>query len=135
MTAFGAVQDYVEKLTRARIADLPDGTWETEDHVDFDPGGEEGLVTVKVKLTIDGDEILYDLNGSDPAIKIVPQLRRGRGVQRRDRLRQDVPAGDPAQLRLLPRDQGRRRTRGHDRQRGLAERRHRVRSAAPTRRS
>ena len=78
MTAFGAVQDYVEKLTRARIADLPDGTWETEDHVDFDPGGEEGLVTVKVKLTIDGDEILYDLNGSDPAIKSF--LNSGAGV-------------------------------------------------------
>ena len=78
VTAFGAVQDYVEKLTRARIADLPDGTWETEDHVDFDPGGEEGLVTVKVKLTIDGDEILYDLNGSDPAIKSF--LNSGAGV-------------------------------------------------------
>ena len=69
MAAFGDVQDYVERLTRARIADLPDGTWETDDHVDFDPGGEEGLVTVKVKLTIYGDEIQYDLSGSDPAIK------------------------------------------------------------------
>lgn len=78
VAAFGEVQDYVERLTRARIADLPDGEWETADHVDFDPGGDEGLVTVKVKLTIKGDEILYDLSGSDPAIKSF--LNSGAGV-------------------------------------------------------
>ena len=78
VAAFGEVQDYVERLTRARIADLPDGTWETTDHVDFDPGGEEGLVTVCVKLTISGDEIEYDLSGSDPAIKSF--LNSGAGV-------------------------------------------------------
>ncbi len=68
VAAFGEVQDYVERLTRARIADLPDGSWETEDHIDFDPGSEEGLVAVRLKMTIEGDEITYDLDGSDPAI-------------------------------------------------------------------
>ena len=67
-TAFAAVQDYVERLTRARISELPDGTYETEDHIDADPGGEEGLVAVRVKMTIAGDEITYDLSESDPAI-------------------------------------------------------------------
>ena len=76
--AFGNVQDYVERLTRARISDLPDGTWETTDHIDFDPGGEEGLVTIRVKLTISGDEIEYDLSGSDPVIKSF--LNSGAGV-------------------------------------------------------
>ena len=37
VAAFAEAQDYVERLTRARIADLPDGTWETTDYVDFDP--------------------------------------------------------------------------------------------------
>ena len=37
MTAFSEVQDYVERLTRQRVAELPDGTWETEDYIDYDP--------------------------------------------------------------------------------------------------
>ena len=68
LTAFDGVQDYVERLTRQRVAGLPDGTWEAVDHIDFDPDREEGLVAIKVKLTIDGDQLRYDLSGSDPAV-------------------------------------------------------------------
>ena len=68
LTAFDEVQDYVERLTRRRIAELPDGTWETEDYIDSDPSREEGLVPIKVKLEIDGDQIRYDLSGSAPAV-------------------------------------------------------------------
>ncbi len=78
VAAFGAVQDYVERLTRARIAELPDGTWQTTDFIDFDPAREEGLVAVELRLTIDGDEIQYDLSGSDPAIASF--LNAGAGV-------------------------------------------------------
>jgi len=78
VAAFGEVQDYVERLSRARIAELPDGTWETVDHVDFDPGSEEGLVAIRLKLTIAGDEVRYDLSGSDPAIASF--LNSGAGV-------------------------------------------------------
>jgi N-methylhydantoinase B len=68
VTAFGEVQDYVERLTRNRLAELPDGSWETEDYIDSDPAEEEGLVPVRVKLTIDGDRARYDLSGSHPAV-------------------------------------------------------------------
>jgi N-methylhydantoinase B len=68
LTAFDEVQDYVERLTRQRVAELPDGTWETEDYIDYDPDRGEGLVPIKVKLTIEGDQIHYDLNGSHPAV-------------------------------------------------------------------
>ncbi len=68
VTAFAEVQDYVERLTRQRVAELPDGTWETEDYIDQDPDLEEGLIPVKVKMTIDGDQISYDLSGSHPVI-------------------------------------------------------------------
>jgi N-methylhydantoinase B len=68
VTAFGEVQDYVERLTRRRLAELPDGTWETEDYIDYDPAVGEGLVPVRVKLTIDGDTARYDLSGSHPAV-------------------------------------------------------------------
>jgi N-methylhydantoinase B len=68
LTAFDEVQDYVERFTRARIAKLPDGTWETEDYIDFDPAGEEGFVPVRIKMTISGDRVHYDLSGSHPAV-------------------------------------------------------------------
>jgi N-methylhydantoinase B len=68
LTAFAEVQDYVERLTRQRVAELPDGTWEAEDHIDYDPDREEGLVPIKVKLTIAGDQLRYDLSGSHPAV-------------------------------------------------------------------
>jgi N-methylhydantoinase B len=67
-TAFAEVQDYVEQLTRARVANLPDGTWETEDYIDQDPVLGEGLIPIRLKLTIEGDAIHYDLTGSHPTI-------------------------------------------------------------------
>lgn len=66
--AMAECQDYVERLTRARIRELPTGTWETEDYLDIDPVKGEGLVPVHVKLTIDGDDLVYDLTGSAPAV-------------------------------------------------------------------
>ncbi len=68
LAAFAEVQDYVERLTRRRVSELPDGTWETEDYIDGDPSAEEGLIPIKVKMTIQDDKILYDLSGSHPVI-------------------------------------------------------------------
>jgi N-methylhydantoinase B len=64
--SFNEVQDYVEDMTRQRISELPDGTWETIDYIDVDPDEGEGLVPIKVKMTIDGDHVHYDLTGSHP---------------------------------------------------------------------
>jgi N-methylhydantoinase B len=66
VTAFSEVQDYVETLTRQRVAKLPDGTWETEDYIDVDPALGEGLIPIRVKMTIEGDSIHYDLSESHP---------------------------------------------------------------------
>lgn len=67
-TAFQEVQDYVEVLMRARLAELPDGTWYAEDYIDQDPKLEEGLIPIKIKFTIDGNHAHYDLTGSHPQI-------------------------------------------------------------------
>ena len=67
-TAFAEVQNYVERLTRARIAALPDASYETVDYLDLDPAGGEGLIPIRVKMTISGDRVHYDLNGSHPAV-------------------------------------------------------------------
>lgn len=62
------VQDYVERAVRKRIAELPDGTWETVDYIDRDPAGGEGMIPIRIKMTIKGDEITYDFTGSHPTI-------------------------------------------------------------------
>lgn len=68
LAAFAQVQDYVERVTRARLAALPDGTWESVDYMDRDPAGEEGLVPIKVRMTIAGDRIEFDLTGTHPEV-------------------------------------------------------------------
>jgi len=68
VTGFAEVQDYVEMATRQRIADLPDGSWETVDYIDRDPAAGEGLIPICVKLTIKGDEVTYDFTGSHGTI-------------------------------------------------------------------
>lgn len=68
LTAFDEVQDYVERLTRAKIRELPNGTWETVDYIDMDPELGDGLIPIKVKMTINDDEIFYDLEGTHESI-------------------------------------------------------------------
>jgi len=68
MTAFDESKDYVERIMREQIRELPDGTWHTQDYIDSDPDDEEGFVTVDVEMTIDDDEVHYDLSGSDEYI-------------------------------------------------------------------
>tara|TARA_Y100001934_G_C12384605_1_gene794748 strand:- start:2482 stop:4464 length:1983 start_codon:yes stop_codon:yes gene_type:complete len=68
VTGFQEVQNYVERATRKRIAAIPDGTWETVDHIDRDPAIGEGLIPICVKLTIEGDEVTYDFSGSHNTI-------------------------------------------------------------------
>lgn len=68
LTAFDESQDYVERIMREQVRDLPDGSWRTQDYIDADPNKEEGFVTVDVEMTIDDDEVHYDLSGSDEYI-------------------------------------------------------------------
>ena len=67
-TAFSDIQDYVERAVRLRLAELPDGSWETVDFVDQDPAAEEGLIPIRVRLTIRGDQAEFDLSGSHGTI-------------------------------------------------------------------
>ena len=71
------VQNYVERAVRQRISDLPDGSWEAVDYIDRDPGGGEGMIPIKVKMTISGDEITYDFTGSHPTISSIYNSAEG----------------------------------------------------------
>jgi N-methylhydantoinase B len=71
-----ALMDYAERMTRAAIAAIPDGTYEFEDALDDDGaprgsglnltpvGGEP--VPIRVTLTIAGDSLHADFTGSSP---------------------------------------------------------------------
>ncbi|MBU5654618.1 hydantoinase B/oxoprolinase family protein [Corynebacterium aurimucosum] len=67
-TALREVQDYVENIVSARVADLEDGEWSTTDYIDLDPAKEEGLVPIKVTMRIKGGRLSYSLDGSAPAV-------------------------------------------------------------------
>lgn len=68
MAGFADVQDYVERSMRTRLLAIPDGVWETQDFIDRDPAGGEGMIPVKVKMTKTGDSVTYDFTGSHPCI-------------------------------------------------------------------
>ena len=66
LAAMDEIQNYSERLARASFARLPDGTYEVEEKVDQDVWTGEP-VTVRLKLTIDGDHAVFDLTDSDGA--------------------------------------------------------------------
>ncbi len=69
--AFQEVQDYVERAVRYKLRELPNGSWMTTDYLDRDPSEPEGLIPIKIKLTIDDDRAIFDLTGSHPTIKTI----------------------------------------------------------------
>ncbi len=68
LAAFDEVQDYVERFARAKIRGLPKGTWVTEDYIDQDPSGAEGLIPIRVAMTVGDDHVHYDFTGTHPYI-------------------------------------------------------------------
>ena len=68
LTAFDESKNYAERIMREQVRDLPNGTWHTQDYIDADANQSDGYVTVDVEMTIDDDEVYYDLSGSDQYI-------------------------------------------------------------------
>jgi hypothetical protein len=66
--AVAQILDHGERMARARLAELPRGTWSAEDFVD-DDGVEDRLVKMKATVTVAEDEMVVDWTGSDPAAK------------------------------------------------------------------
>lgn len=71
-TVFGCIDEMIkrtEKAVRAQIAGWPDGTWCAEVQTD-DDGAEIGKpVTVRCRLTINGDQATFDFSESDDQCK------------------------------------------------------------------
>lgn len=62
------LHDYAERLIRAEIAALPDGTWTFEDFVDG-LGEDPQPIRFRAALTIAGDQIEIDWAGTSPQVK------------------------------------------------------------------
>ena len=62
------LQAYAERLTRAEIAEFPDGVFEFTDHIEG-LGENPELVVVKAKVTVSGDEVSIDFAGTSNQIK------------------------------------------------------------------
>ena len=59
--------NYSARLMRHTIASIPDGVYEAEDALD-DDGINDGFVRVKVYITIKGEHVLVDFDGSAPQV-------------------------------------------------------------------
>ncbi len=62
------LHDYAEKIGRAEIADLPDGSWSFVDYLDG-TGENPEPIPLKATVTIQGDEMVVDWTGSAPQVK------------------------------------------------------------------
>jgi N-methylhydantoinase B len=67
-TMLTELHDYAERLTRAEIAALPDGTWSFTDYIDG-LGDEPEPIALKATVTIVGDSLTVDWTGSSPQVK------------------------------------------------------------------
>ena len=66
LEAVEAILDHGERISRARLAHLPKGSWEAEDWVDDDGINRDTMLKLKVKVTITDDEFIVDWTGSNP---------------------------------------------------------------------
>jgi N-methylhydantoinase B len=64
-----AMWDQSEKLARAAIAAIPDGTYTAESYLDSDYVERDKTVPLRVKVIVAGDEMTVDFSGMPPQVK------------------------------------------------------------------
>ena len=64
-----AIKDYSERRMRTEIKAMPDGIYEIERYAADNDGITEDPAKIRVKVTIEDDEIVVDFTGSDPQRK------------------------------------------------------------------
>ena len=68
-TAVEQILDHGERIARARLAELPKGTWTAEDFADDDGIDKDTMLKLKCTVTVTDDEFIVDWTGSHPATK------------------------------------------------------------------
>ncbi len=67
-TYLDALLDYTERLARAEIEAMPDGTYSFEDYLDDDGVDPHNRVGIRLAITVAGDSMSYDFAGTDPQV-------------------------------------------------------------------
>ncbi|MCY4203161.1 MAG: hydantoinase B/oxoprolinase family protein [Aestuariivita sp.] len=65
---FAELLDYAERMARADIRNWPDGTYRFTDYIDND-GFSEDPIPICVAITVDGDQLIVNYEGSSPQVK------------------------------------------------------------------
>ncbi|MCY4292361.1 MAG: hydantoinase B/oxoprolinase family protein [Roseovarius sp.] len=65
---FAELLDYAERMAREDIRDWPDGTYRFTDYIDND-GFSDDPIPIRVAVTVDGDQLIVDYEGSSPQVK------------------------------------------------------------------
>jgi N-methylhydantoinase B len=68
MKYYDHLHDYAERLARAAIRAIPDGTYRFTDHIDG-LGDEPETVIFQLALTVDGDQVTADFAGSSAQVR------------------------------------------------------------------
>jgi N-methylhydantoinase B len=66
--AMAEILDYSQRRTAARIAELPDGTYEASDVLEGGRSGERDI-TLRVAASIEGERMRLDFSGTDPQVE------------------------------------------------------------------
>ena len=57
-----------EARLRAKLTELPDGTWTSVAHQDSARSGDRGIYKIVLTLTKTGDHLTFDFTGTDPQV-------------------------------------------------------------------
>ena len=60
--------EYTEKLTRAAIRELPEGSWTFSDYID-DDGISDETIKIQATITKQDDQLYIDFDGTSPQCK------------------------------------------------------------------
>ena len=60
--------DDAEARLRAKLRELPDGSWTSVAHQDSARAGDRGIYKIALTLTKDGDRLVFDFTGTDPQV-------------------------------------------------------------------
>lgn len=60
--------DDAESRLRAKLRDIPDGSWSSVAHQDSARSGDRGIYKIVLTLTKTGDKLVFDFTGTDPQV-------------------------------------------------------------------
>lgn len=60
--------DYAQRIARAIISSIPDGTYQFTDYLD-DDGIDDEPVSITATVTVQGDQLIVDFSGSSPQVR------------------------------------------------------------------